>query len=492
MNPSAPPSEQLDRLLAAARRARAEGRPEKALDAAWRAFELAPAELDAKRLLARLLRDHPKLASPERREDLARLLIDPKVDPIPISSGGWHIFLADEKLPTGTEALAAWTEDAPLALRLLEQAPVAWLDAEIALTGLRRWLLLSGRWGDFPRLVEALRAQAMLNGGAWLRDESEQAALDAAPDTAIAAAYSPPPRSAMQALSFTNPVTRAVADQYRAWPYPAWSRVTPPRATTLPARITELDGGRPSGLPVAADILIAGCGTGRETALTAFRYPDARVVAIDFSETSLDYAQERCAAAGISNVELRLLDLHRIADLCLSFDFIACSGVLHHLPDPEAGWAALAAVLKPGGVMQVMVYSTAARLRIRAARQHVSDLLERPIDDHLLRAVRRRLIEQAPAMLWDAFDFYTLAGVHDLILHRHEDPFDVTRIMRAIDSLGLELVAFDLPTPYHRRRYLNEHPDDPCFRDARAWASLEKRDPFLFAGMYKFWCRRPA
>ena len=85
---------------------------------------------------------------------------------------------------------------------------------------MRRWLLLSGRSGDFPRLVEALRAQAMLNGGAWLRDEAEQEALDAAPDTPIAAVYAPPLWSAPGALSLADPVTRAVADQYRRWPYP--------------------------------------------------------------------------------------------------------------------------------------------------------------------------------------------------------------------------------------------------------------------------------
>ena len=290
-------------------------------------------------------------------------------------------------------------------------------------------------------------------------------------------------------LSFADPVTRAVAGQYRSWPYPPWSRVTPPRPTTLPDRVAALDGGRPSGLPVAADILVAGCGTGREAALTALGFPDARIVAVDFSETSLAYARQRCA--GIANLEFHLLDLNRIAELGLTFDFVSCSGVLHHLPDPEAGWAALAAVLRPGGVMQIMLYSKAARQQVETARALVADLRDRPVDDDLLRAVRRRLIEQAPDLLADAYDFYSLAGIHDLLLHRHEDMFDVGRIARALDSLGLELLRFILPTRYDRTLYLRAHPDDPDFRDIEAWAGLERSAPFLFAGMHKFWCRKP-
>jgi SAM-dependent methyltransferase len=492
-HPPPSPSDELDRLLAAARGARANGRPEDALAAAWRALELAPGEVEAKRLLSNLLRDDPRLARPERREILADLLADPQIDPLHLASAGWHAVLAAEAPSAAAEAPEAFAfraEADRLALRLLEQVPVSWPEAETALTRLRRWLLLSGRWSEFPRLVEALRVQAMLNGGAWLRDDEEQAALEAAPDTPIAAAYSPPSPSAADGSSFADPVTRVVAEQYRSWPYPFWSRVVPPRPTTLPDRVAGLDGGRPSGLPVDADILVAGCGVGREAALMALTFPDAKVVAVDLSEASLAFARERCAAAGIRGVDFRQLDLHRIADLGMSFHFITCSGVLHHLPDPEVGWAALTAVLRPGGVMRVMLYSIAGRQEIKAAQGYIADLLDRPIDENLLRAVRRRLMEKAPGLLANAYDFYTLAGLHDLLLHRHEDPFDVPRIKRAIDSLGLELLGFTLPTPHDRALYLREHPHDPRLRDVETWARLERTAPFLFAGMHKFWCRK--
>jgi hypothetical protein len=119
------------------------------------------------------------------------------------------------------------------------------------------------------------------------------------------------------------------------------------------------------------------------------------------------------------------------------------------------------------------------------------DLIGRPVDADLLRDIRRRVIERAPTVPMSK-DFYALAGVHDLLLHRHEDPFDVARIRRAIDALGLELLAFGFPNRTTKLRYEREFPDDPLCRNYANWQAFELREPTMFARMYKFWCRKPA
>ncbi|HEX8573930.1 MAG TPA: class I SAM-dependent methyltransferase [Allosphingosinicella sp.] len=482
--------------IGAARGHQEAGRPTEALREAFAALDLDWDEGETRSLIARVLRHYPASAPPERVDMLERLLVDPAFEPSIIARAAWHCLLADGQplaaFGSDPAALARWAEADSLAIRLLEESPVTVLEAERALTGLRRWLLLSRRWPEFPRLAGALRAQARWNGGAWLVEADEEAALEAQLDAPIAAAYSASPSGAHPKAAFGDAVTDAVAEQYRDWPYPTWSRITPPRPQTVPSWVEALDEGRPSGLPVAADLLVAGCGTGREAALWALRFPDARITAIDLSQASLDYARERCAALGLERIDFRRLDLHRAAELGKAFDFISCSGVLHHLGDPEGGWAALAGVLKPGGAMRVMLYSKLARLKVRAAQRHLADMAGRPADAALLREARRRLIERSPDLLASWPDFYTLAGVHDLLLHRHEDPFDVPRIGRALDRLGLELLGFDLPTPWHRARYREENPGDPAFRDLAAWAALEMREPFLFQAMYDFHCRKPA
>lgn len=354
-------------------------RSAEALEQAWAAFDLAPADVDAKRVVARLLRRNPNLVSPERRADLEHLLTDEEVDPDAIAAAGWTLLLGEEALKPGAEPekLANALENDPLALLLLTEACMCSLDAERALTDVRRWLLLSARSAEYPRLARALVAQVGLNGGAWPFGDEELAVLQQSLDAPFSAAFvrPPPPASAQR---FDDAVTQAVADQYVRWPYPVWTRFTPPEATTLPRAIEKLDGGRPSRLPVKAEILVAGCGTGREAGMLARRFPDASITAIDISASSLAYAAERCAGLGI---HFRLLDLHNVAQLGGRFDHIACRGVLHHLPDPEAGWAKLVEVLNPAGVMKIMLYSRVARLRVEAARMRVADLLDQPVDE---------------------------------------------------------------------------------------------------------------
>ena len=53
------------------------------------------------------------------------------------------------------------------------------------------------------------------------------------------------------------------------------------------------------------------------------------------------------------------------------FDYINCSGVLHHLEHPEEGAKALASVLAPHGVLGVMVYGELGRTGV----YHAQDMM---------------------------------------------------------------------------------------------------------------------
>ena len=238
--------------------------------------------------------------------------------------------------------------------------------------------------------MNALKAQANLNGGAWPFDELERKSLASVKDGSIIAAYLPvrEPKKNITPAQMADPVTRAVAAQYEGWPYPAWTRITVPAHARLPDVIHAMDSDLAKLLPVKANVLIAGCGTGRQPASFALCYPDASVTAIDVSEASLDYARRQCATLGVPDLRFVKLDLHDVADLNQRFHAIACGGVLHHLSDPERGLKLLADVLEPGGVMRIMVYNRYERLMVRGARAFlISDLLQEPVTDDLLRRV---------------------------------------------------------------------------------------------------------
>jgi SAM-dependent methyltransferase len=469
-----------------------EGERAAELEAAWAAFGAAPDDARARMRLVELLNRAPAVIAAGREADLHALLVDPAVNPRLVVRAGWEALRKARRIPAQAQALAAWVEAEPLAQDLLRESFVSQLWVETLLTGMRRWLLLSGESPRFPRTVAALARQAEHNDGAWLFEADERARLAADRAAPIAAAYFPPRPGPGAGTAYAADATNRVAAQYAAWPYPSWERVTRPAPLARPEVVARLGPGAPRGMPLAAEILVAGCGTGMDAAIWASRFPDARVTAIDISATSLDYAAERCARLGLANITFRRLDLVDAASLGIAFDFVASGGVLHHTADPERAWAALVAALRPGGVMHLMVYSKLARLfGVAPARQAVADLLERPVDDELLRAIRARLIREMPGRIPRSVDFFTLAGVHDLLAHRHEDPFDVARIRACIARLGLDFLGFDLPSGADRRRYRAAHPEDRWFRDYAAWAAFERADPLLFAGMYGFWCARP-
>jgi len=451
----------------------------KRLAAAASAWRASPDDAAARTRLAAQLSRRPDLADASHLTAIAAMIRDPGIDPAQFERSGWIALGSALPDPGDPQAAARWLDRDDLAIALVEETQVADAAAERVLSAVRRWLLLDRKTAAFPRLTAALLRQATINGGAWPFDAEERAALSTAPD--FRSAYLPEPPAAIGA-DFAAPVTRAVAAQYGRWPYPVWQR---PNAVTLRSLADTLRTCGPDApiLPERPNILVAGCGTGREAMSLARLAPDAAVTAIELSETSLAVARARCA--GQANLRLLRHDLHAVAELGQRFDYIVCSGVLHHLPDPEAGWAALVGVLAPSGAMQVALYSRIARLSVAAARMRLGALMREPVSDDLIREARRRLIAAPVPGVTNSRDFFSTAGVHDLLFHVHEDCFDVPRIERAIDALRLKLLRFGLPAPEDATRYRKMAPHDPLHRDLAAWHAYEMRNPSTFAAMYK-------
>ena len=117
------------------------------------------------------------------------------------------------------------------------------------------------------------------------------------------------------------------------------------------------------------DVLIAGCGTW-QAAKYALTHPAARVVAIDVSTTSLEHTERLKQKYNLTNLDVRRLSIERAADLDHSFDHVICTGVLHHLVDPEAGLRALRSVLNRDGAMYLMVYAPYGRAGVYMMQEY--------------------------------------------------------------------------------------------------------------------------
>lgn len=97
--------------------------------------------------------------------------------------------------------------------------------------------------------------------------------------------------------------------------------------------------------------LDAGCGFGRSLRYSA-QY-GAEMIGLDLSE-AIEAAVENTRE--FPNVHVVQGDIFNPPVRAASLDFVYSIGVLHHLPDPRAGFLSLTRLLKPGAPMFIWVY----------------------------------------------------------------------------------------------------------------------------------------
>jgi SAM-dependent methyltransferase len=199
------------------------------------------------------------------------------------------------------------------------------------------------------------------------------------------------------------------------------------------------------------EILVAGCGTS-QAAIHALREPDARVTAIDISETSLRHTRDLRQRYDLQNLDLHQLAIEQIEEIGRTFDQIVCTGVLHHLADPDLGLRALRNVLMPGGAMHLMVYATYGRagvymmqeycrlLGVSTTEGELQDLcntIGALSSDHPIARVARQ-----------AKDFRNPDALADALLHPQDRAYTVPQLYTWLERCGLKLGRWFEQAPY--------------------------------------------
>jgi trans-aconitate 2-methyltransferase len=125
-------------------------------------------------------------------------------------------------------------------------------------------------------------------------------------------------------------------------------------------------------LPLGGDesVLDAGCGTGRVTEHLLARLPHGRVVALDASDAMLAEAARRLAWAG-DRVTFVRADLTLPLPLDAPVDAAVSTATFHWVPDHDALFANLAAVLRPGGALVAQCGGTGNVASVIAAAAEV-------------------------------------------------------------------------------------------------------------------------
>ena len=199
------------------------------------------------------------------------------------------------------------------------------------------------------------------------------------------------------------------------------------------------------------EILIAGCGTS-QAARYALREPNAQITAIDISETSLQHTRRLQQKYELTNLELHALSILDVELLRKNFDQIICTGVLHHLPDPELGLLSLRNVLKPEGAMQLMVYGSYGRTGIYMLQAYCRLLGINPSDQELqdLSTTLHCLSKDHPLthLLHKGKDFRHPEALADALLHPHDFAFRVPQIYELLEKCGMSFGRWMEQAPY--------------------------------------------
>ena len=220
------------------------------------------------------------------------------------------------------------------------------------------------------------------------------------------------------------------------------------------------------------EILVAGCGTS-QAARYALREPDARITAIDISETSLRYTRELQQKYRLENLDLHLVSIEKVGELGRTFDQVICTGVLHHLPDPEVGLRALRDVLRPQGAMHLMVYALYGRTGIYMMQEYcrllgitTSDTDLRELGDTLQKLPAAHPIA---AVMRGAIDVNHPEALADALLHPNDRAYTVPQLYSWLERCGMAFGRWVEQAPYLRS--MRDGREDPSCRAPRRAAS---------------------
>lgn len=356
-------------------------------------------------------------------------------------------------------------------------------------------LLVLGAYRALHRVPGIDKAQALLSGdptgfsaNVWQQQVTE-------PQAEAAIKHEIPAITAID-----DRISQAVREQYEENPYPRWQGLNAPQPMPvrdyLKNQYPWLPADVYTAMPANCTVLVAGCGTGRQALESASFFTNTRIEAVDLSASSLAYAiRKKRALRPEVPVTFMQADILRLGEHYKpeSFDVVMCSGVLHHMHDPMAGWRVITGLLKKNGVMLVGLYSRHARkavteMRARIAAEGI------PATQEGIRSLRKQVVAQpeteSAKWLLSLPDFYTTSDCRDLLFHVQEHQFTFPQIAAALEELGLELTGFEgscrQAIPAFRRMF----PDSPLPGTLAEWDAFEQAHPHTFSAMYQFWVRK--
>ncbi len=160
--------------------------------------------------------------------------------------------------------------------------------------------------------------------------------------------------------------------------------------------------------PRDAHLLDIACGRGAVLVAAASR-GIGRLTGIDVSPTMIELARADLGAAGVTEVDLRVMDAEHLDFTDARFDVLTAAFALFFLPDPARAAAEFRRVLRPGGVLAVSTWGD------EDERWSFEDDLLPTSDSPRLRA-----LQQPFSRPEEVTELLATAGFTDVEVHQEE------------------------------------------------------------------------
>lgn len=247
-------------------------------------------------------------------------------------------------------------------------------------------------------------------------------------------------------------------------------------------------------------IVDVGCGTGETTHIIGKAFPNAKVVGIDLSNTSIDYANMLNQYLKMDNVSFINRDITVSDDLNAinGADVIIMSGSLHHFDEPKKILKFLSSKIQSGGFIEISVYG-----RMFEGEKNIKTILQsmdyiktkeqamsviKSFDLDRLNSVlnmkrENRLLKSVKAILSRDFSYFgyvlfphnvlatNLDGYANPVVHYY-NPETLMDLIAAADHRNIEHVL--PPTRYDKNPYYEKMNNHQKFLlcDAKSWISM--------------------
>jgi ubiquinone/menaquinone biosynthesis C-methylase UbiE len=119
-----------------------------------------------------------------------------------------------------------------------------------------------------------------------------------------------------------------------------------------------------AGISAGHRVLDIAAGAGEQSITVAKKVgPTGYVLATDISANILEFAKEMAKKAGLANIETKVMDGENLALGDNQFDAVISRVGLIYFPDQQKALKEMFRVLKPGGRVAAIVYSTPEKYR---------------------------------------------------------------------------------------------------------------------------------